>query len=866
MDGVGARTLGEYFSKYNPFATMTERIRGTHTVRAMYRDEFERLWEAQATYYPEILTPKFRQVLLFDEYGLFWQRGLKSQSHLVGDCELESGEKRAPMASLEAQRFRYLQTLNNTRILFADGREPRCLMPNEREKLIEKLEMQDGLSMTEAKKTLGLKSNDKFNLGEGGETRFIGNKTAARFIAIIGDAWANATPEEQSRMVGDWLKSRDDAAPMAKTILALRLNDKIAKKLAEIRLEPTYCAYSMKALRKLLPDLREGFSLYDARINTYGEMEPPAPLDYLTAVIDDKDIRNPVVQRSLTELRKVVNAIVRRYGKPAMIRIELARDMKKSDKDRQEIWKRNRNRESLRKKAEDRAKEIISEPTRNDIEKVLLLDECGGYCPYTGKPISISALLGEHREFDIEHIIPFSRCFDDSFANKTLCHTTANIAKGNRTPFEAFSGDAERWEQILKRVKAFKGDASKIKLERFLMEDSADWQGFVNSQLNDTRYASKLAGRFVGTLYGGKVDAAGKLRVQVGKGGATAHIRNLWRLNSILNDGGLKSRDDHRHHAVDAIAIAVTDPGLMHQLSKAAARAKERGERWFGRDRPQPPWPTFYGDARRAIDEVIVSHRASHKVNTALHEQTIYSPEKIGEDGKKYVHVRRTLGGNLRKSDLSNIVDDKVRQAICDKLRALGYDPDKIEEAKLQKAFGLPENLPALQTRDGRLIPIKKVRVRKSETVMKIGKKGKERNVSTGSNSHIEVFEVTDARGRVKWDGWTVTSFEAMQRLRKGLPVVNRVGKDENWKFRFSLAGGDIIELNRKDGSRGLYIVKVITVARVGGKEYARINYSPINVSKPTKLETSLLNPLREELQCRKVAVTTLGEVHDAND
>jgi hypothetical protein len=149
---------------------------------------------------------------------------------------------------------------------------------------------------------------------------------------------------------------------------------------------------------------------------------------------------------------------------------------------------------------------------------------------------------------------------------------------------------------------------------------------------------------------------------------------------------------------------------------------------------------------------------------------------------------------------------------------------------------------------------------------MRIGGTGKQRHVTPGSNNHIEVFEVLDDKGRVKWDGWTVNSFEAMQRQKNGLPVINRVGKEQNWKFKFSLAGGDIIELQVDRDRRSLFVVKVITVVRVGGKEYARIQYAPINTAKPAKLESSLLDPLRKELKCRKVKISPLGELSETHD
>ncbi len=883
MEEVNARTLGEYFAKYDPFENSDHKIRGIYTLRTMYEKEFEQLWTVQAEYYPDMITPAFKQKLLYDTYGVFWQRHLKSQDHLVGDCSLEPGEKRANWALLDAQRFRYLQKLNDTRIIPPNGEEPYALSPDQHALLAAALEQKTHLTFTEAKKILGISNLFKFNLGEGGESRFVGNRTAAKFIEVLKERWQQLSAEQQNRLVSDYLRTKDLPNPMQRSIAELGLDEKLAKKLTSIKLEPGYCNFSRKALAKLFPHLREGLNLHDATVEACYEKQQPEPLDLLPPLMDNekivyppllraygalrKDIRNPVVQRSLTELRKVVNAIVRQYGKPAVVRIELARDMKKNDEQRREIWKRNRDQESRRTKA---AAELLKEcnienPTRQDIEKVLLWQECGGptaLCPYTGKPMALSDLFGTHPKFDIEHIIPFSISLDDSFLNKTLCDADFNRRiKQNKIP-----GQLPGVEDMIARIERWpNSDTRKLKLERFKMEDTTDIEGFINSQLNDTRYASRLAMDYVGMLYGGRVDACKRTRVQVSKGQVTHHIRNVWRLNTILNDGGQKSRDDHRHHAVDAVAIALTESKTLKNLSDIAKRAKERGERWFGREKPLFPWQSFIHDVADTIQNLTVSHRVSHKVNTAFHEQTIYSREK-NHDGKKCVHIRRTLGGNLRKSDLPNIVDERVREAVFERLREHGYDPDKIDDPKLQKVFGIVQNLPFLKCKDGRKIPVKKVRVRKVESVITIGSNGRERNVSPGSNSHIEVFEVTGKNGKVKWDGWTVNSFEALQRQKNKHPVVRRIGKDESWKFKMSLAGGDIIELQVSENKRELFVVKVTTVTRVGGHEYARIAYTAINdASKNPKMGSSLLNPLFKDLKCRKVTINPLGEVHDIN-
>jgi CRISPR-associated endonuclease Csn1 len=284
MDQVSARTLGEYFARYNPFDSMDEKIRGQYTLREMYKDEFERIWSEQSRHYPEILTDEFKHELLYKlatveiigkngkkqtAYicGLFEQRPLKPQDHLIGDCTLVPGEKRAPWALLEAQRFRYLQKLNDTRIIPPANGEPTFLTPEQHDLLAAELERRDALTFTEAKKLLGLSNLYKFNLGEGGESKFFGNRTAAKFIEVLGDRWSRLSVEQQNSLVADFLKSKDTLTPMQRSIEELALDEKSSKKLQGIKLEQGYCNYSRKALANILPHLLDGLNLHDSIVH-----------------------------------------------------------------------------------------------------------------------------------------------------------------------------------------------------------------------------------------------------------------------------------------------------------------------------------------------------------------------------------------------------------------------------------------------------------------------------------------------------------------------------------------------------------------------------------------------------------------------
>jgi len=862
MRDTNSRTLGEYFSKINP---EDRRIRQRWTSRAMYLEEFEKIWAAQKSHHPSVLTDEFKEEI---EDAIFYQRPLKIQKHLIGKCELETNppRPRAPMAILDTQRFRMLQMVNNTRVIPEYG-ELRDLEPTERNALVDLLQTNGDTGFKEAKKKLGLSNKSVFNFEEGGEKRFLGNRTAAKLEEVFGEKrWKEFTEDEKNRIVEDWLSIQKEETLRRRGKEVWGLDDESAKKFGELELEQGYARFSKAAINKLLPLMEKGARTNHAIYEVY---DPPIPEpDEFLPMITQKlmpELRNPTVSRSLTELRKVVNAVLREYGKPVKIRVELARDLKKSRKQRKELSDKMRQNQKAREEAAASImKEAgITQPKSGDIQKYLLAVECNWTCPYTSKSITPKALFGDHPQFDIEHIIPFSRCLDDSFMNKTLCDHNENVhGKKQRTPFEAYSADPEKWNEILLRVQKFQGEAMRAKLRRFKLESKTEdaekiFEDFATNQLNDTRYASKLAKKYLGLLYGEEA----KSRIQIGRGATTAFLRNEWKLNKILNDGGEKKRDDHRHHAVDAVAIALTGPKTVKMLSDAAYRAVKEGRRWFAN--VQPPWDGFFEDACKVINSIIVSHRVSRKVNGPLHEETFYSPPKKDRDGKEYHSARKSLDA-LSKDDVDNIIDDTVREKVKSKLAEFGGGEPK-------KVFASPENHPHLDAKDGRKIPIHRVRVKKSVSPFKIGKGLTERYVTTDANHHVEIVEILDKKRNSKWEGHIVTQFEAIQRHRKGEPVI-KTNHNDGKKFLFSLAGGEVIEIDEGNGKRGLYIIRTIAKMKQGKNEYVNLAFVPLNDARMKKeiiakkeWRTSLIDPLRK-LNCRKVSITPLGEVRRAND
>ena len=290
-------------------------------------------------------------------------------------CELEPNCRRAPRASLEAQRFRYLQKVNDLEIKCRNGMIV-ALSPEQRSTLIEALETHAERTFDQIRTLLKLKtpkgSEDKytFNLEAGGEKKLKGNATAAKLRKVLGDHYDTLTPEQLCRIVDDLLEYEKKDALARRLVKLYGLKPEQADALADVTLEDGYASFSREAIRKLLPLMEQGMRFATAREQVYGAYAGRAGLhDFLPPVLDAvTQLRNPVVCRGLTELRKVVNALIREYGKPKLIRVELARDLKRSRTQREDLTKQMRQNEKAREEAKRKIMEKmgISDPRPGD--------------------------------------------------------------------------------------------------------------------------------------------------------------------------------------------------------------------------------------------------------------------------------------------------------------------------------------------------------------------------------------------------------------------------------------------------------------------------------------------------------------------
>lgn len=877
----GLPTLGAYFASIDP---EIERIRGRWLGRTeLVRPEFEAIRAEQAKHQPAIRAEQWDEI----DKAIFRQRPLRDQSHLIGKCSLEEGERRCPAAYPEAQQFRVLQQVNHLRVIEMDGdREvsERALTEDERLKLVDALLTGGDLSFTNAKKLLGRKSKEiRFSIERGGEKLLIGNRTHSRFAvqAEVEPIWSQLAPEAQKRLIDDILEYESQDKLVARLVKPWGFPREAARAASEIHLDAARLRFSLKAIRRMLPHLEAGKSVQEAKSAAYPQHAgADQPWDLLPPLKPDRvwrdhcsggrlyngiEVRNPAVERSLSEVRKVVNAIIRRWGKPDEIRIELARDLKKPRKEREAESGRMRDQEAwrgaaLRKMVEEGFGHLADRRSRSDVEKVLLWEECGGVCPYTGKPISFEDLLGEHPRFEIEHIVPYSLSLEDGFGNKTLCEVHENRNRKRRmSPHDAYAGTPE-WEQILARVRMFKGRSAMKKLKLFQSTTNGQeiFGDFTKRQLNDTRYASRLAGDYLALLFGGRSDIDHRQRIFVSAGGATAVMRRKLGLERVLG-GSEKNRKDHRHHAVDALAIGLTGPREVQQIAHASELALLRGEPSH-RLKIDAPWESFAADVQQVVDAIVVSHRVDRRLSGPMHQETNYSRPikdmqgKVADEDRRHLRCRVE---DLSAKDVSAIVDPAVRKAVEAKLAALGQSEPKI-------AFKAGQNLPTMRHGDGREVPIRKVRVRLRKSLDSVGRGQRARYVAPGSNHHMAIVDYAEPNGRVSVCFETVTVLEASRRKSRGEALV--MPRARHGCVRLTIRSGDSvliqvddlpiaavvssisenqIELKRHEDARAA------TEIKKGGVAAGRLVFTP----------KSFLLALTH-----KTAVQTLGDARIAND
>jgi CRISPR-associated endonuclease Csn1 len=839
------KTIGELFAWKKEQGM---KIRGQHTSRQMFIDEFELLWNAQAQFFPDLLTEALKNEVYS---AIFYQRPLKEQSHLIGKCKLEPEERRCPRSSWYAQQFRILQEINNFRVLSRSGE--RTLTEEERKQIFQKLMTQKSpvKIQTIKSKLLDLDEIETLNFEATGRDSLEPNYVEAGLQKIFGKDHYLANAEWYRNEVWEALIREDPYDFKQKAENDWGMNEERIKSLFDIKRPSGYTNYSLKAIKKLLPWLEKGFSVYEAIEKAGYQQEGQKELSYLPPIRSD-EFRNPIVVRALSETRKVINAIIRNYGMPEKIMIEMARQTKGTIRSRQkQLWE-NLRRAKYHEEIREKLQEKDIDASRNNITKYKLWEECNYTCPFTGSSISFSQLFGNDYEYDIEHIFPFRRSLDDSFINKTLCKRSENISrKGNRTPYEAYYG-TEQYDQILLRVNKNK-KMPYAKRKRFSMKEIPE--DFTKRQLVDTSYAAKSAVEYLKQL-GCEVDTV--------RGHITSELRHFWGLNSILNDeddNNQKSRDDHRHHAIDAIVVA-------HITKKHINALKSKYD--FQKNKHFPsPWDAFgigiddfRRDVKKSVQTINVSHRPERKISGKMNLETNYG--KTGQDNQ---FVYRVPLQALTPAKVTKIVDPVVRAIVESRLKEFGIEPGKGSKPIKAAVFKEELRMKAKCNKEGP--PIKKVRVRASfSNAIPIKDKNgiPYRYVEPGSNHHIAIYEYEDEKGVKRRCKEMVSRFEAYQRRMKGLPIVNKKHPQyPDARFMMSLCINDMV-IYKKNNNK--YLCRVQKISGEGNGESIDISFRDHTAStidsEKKGFRVRTLSPSKFDIE--KVFVDPLGRVLPAHD
>lgn len=408
------------------------------------------------------------------------------------------------------------------------------------------------------------------------------------------------------------------------------------------------------------------------------------------------ELRNPLVEQLISESLMVVKDIWRKYGKPDEIRLELARELKNNAERRAKIFKSNNDNRKINDEVkgylvelnqeitlaniekfklwnsqENISEEFVkaySDPSKSQIEKMKLWREQGHISPYTGRPIPLNELFNRER-YDVDHIIPQSRYFDDSMNNKVICEKAVNVEKNNRTAMEFFEIGSKNADVLSKNDfidlvnKKFTGVKRNNLLATRVPEDP------VARQMKETQYIAVRVKEELNRIVGNN-------NVKTTTGGVTDYLRNQWGLtdkfkgllkpryvkslpmlakvdfdnyksvfalkkkdheklgmpfnetelteeqharifsenfmftkkNKLIIKGWTK-RIDHRHHAMDALVIACTEPAHVKRLNDL----NKELQTWLDQNR-KDILPDFTGGANELLDEILSLDESKRKV------------------------------------------------------------------------------------------------------------------------------------------------------------------------------------------------------------------------------------------------------------
>ena len=607
MRESGMRTRGEQLYKKYLMEGKPVHNKGGDYSMCVSRDilvkEIELLFEKQKEFGNNFATDKNKEKYLdiflsqrnFDEGP-----GKGSQytgSHDVKKCEIYRDEDVAAKGTYTSEWATIYQKINNLSIIC--GGDRRRLSNEERQIAVELAKKVDKVSYKAFRKAIKLdddyrfsalnysekkKSDKKKNEGESkSDVVEINDVVDSLACEDKGDFITAKNSNKIVKALNDNLKSDieliDEIAEICtkyksenlfrnaiaeSKIIGGRLDEETIEKLSKIDMKG-YGHLSLHVLREILPYLEEGMVYSDAMQkagHNHSEHNFEKQKFLGTKEVYDAigGVTSPVVKRALSQTVKVIDAVIRQYGSPYAINIELARDMSMTKDERDKLKKENDARAAKNEAIRENIAKLNAMPNSTNVLKYKLYEEQDHKCAYSMETLDINHLF-EDGYYEIDHIIPYSRSFDDSFNNKVLVLKRENQNKRNSTPVEYFERIGRDYDEVLAFWKAVYQKRNRKKLE-FLQKKEINESEWKNRALNDTRYASRMLANLIKDylLFDEKSkDKYG--RVETVKGAITSYLRRFWGVQKIREDGD-------KHHAVDAAIIACVTPKTKNKIER----------------------------------------------------------------------------------------------------------------------------------------------------------------------------------------------------------------------------------------------------------------------------------------------------------
>lgn len=607
MRDSGMRTRGEQLYKKYLMEGKPVHNKGGDYSMCVSRDilvkEIELLFEKQTEFGNNFATDENKEKYLdiflsqrnFDEGP-----GKGSQytgSHDVKKCEIYRDEDVAAKGTYTSEWATIYQKINNLSIIC--GGDRRRLSNEERQIAVELAKKVEKITYKAFRKAIKLDDDYRFSALNYSEKKKQGKKKnegeSKSDVVEINDVVDSLACEDKGdfitaknsnkivKALNDNLKSDieliDEIAEICtkyksenlfrnaiaeSKIIGGRLDEETIEKLSKIDMKG-YGHLSLHVLREILPYLEEGMVYSDAMQkagHNHSEHNFEKQKFLGTKEVYDAigGVTSPVVKRALSQTVKVIDAVIRQYGSPYAINIELARDMSMTKDERDKLKKENDARAAKNEAIRENIAKLNAMPNSTNVLKYKLYEEQDHKCAYSMETLDINHLF-EDGYYEIDHIIPYSRSFDDSFNNKVLVLKRENQNKRNSTPVEYFERIGRDYDEVLAFWKAVYQKRNRKKLE-FLQKKEINESEWKNRALNDTRYASRMLANLIKDylLFDEKSkDKYG--RVETVKGAITSYLRRFWGVQKIREDGD-------KHHAVDAAIIACVTPKTKNKIER----------------------------------------------------------------------------------------------------------------------------------------------------------------------------------------------------------------------------------------------------------------------------------------------------------